>query len=316
MQSYNHFTLEERERLWELKKEGNSLRAISRKLGRNVSSISREIKRNSNKNKTYHPWRACIQYILRRRKCRRRYRLTIDENLNKWVTEGLSKCWPPETIAAVWNLDLEHTTVSHSTIYAALYQKRLSGYNPKTHLRRRGRRRNSHNSATIKPEHSIHDRPKIVDERGRIGDWEGDTIYGSPGKGLLVTCVDRKSRYLSAALLASREKTETANTMIEALNSFQVESITLDNGSEFADFRRVESELKTTVYFADPHAPWQRPTNEYTNGMLRYFFPKGTDFLKVSAQEVKDVLSLINNRPRKCLGWLSPEEIMFSKCCT
>jgi IS30 family transposase len=104
--------------------------------------------------------------------------------------------------------------------------------------------------------------------------------------------------------------------MIEALKGFQVDSITLDNGSEFADFRRVEKELKTTVYFADPHAPWQRPTNENTNGLLRFFFPKGTDFLKVSAQEVKDVLSLINNRPRKCLGWLSPAEIMFSKCCT
>lgn len=316
MQSYHHFTLEERERLWELRQEGNSYHSISRKMGRNVSSISREINRNSNKDKTYHPWRACIQYILRRRKCKRRYRLTIDLDLYEWVTECLSKYWPPETIAAVWNLNLEHTTVSHSTIYAALYQKRLSGFSSKTHLRRRGRRRNSHNSATIKPEHSIHDRPKIIDERGRIGDWEGDTMYGSPGKGLLETCTDRKSRYLSAALLKTREKTETANMMVAALNSFQVQSITLDNGSEFADFKRVEEELKTTVYFADPHAPWQRPTNENTNGLLRFFFPKGIDFLKVSDQEVNDVLSLINNRPRKCLGWLSPAEIMFAKCCT
>ena len=144
---------------------------------------------------------------------------------------------------------------------------------------------------------------------------EGDTVYGAIGKGLLVTCVDRKTRYLAASLLDARSTSLTRQAVQKALQGLPVTSVSLDNGSEFADFKGMEQDLNTKVYFADRHAPWQRGSNENINGLVRFFFPKGTDFHKITEDMLNYVLDLINRRPRKCLGWLSPADF-FSKCCT
>lgn len=133
------------------------------------------------------------------------------------------------------------------------------------------------------------------------------------GKGLPVTLVDRKSRFLRAALLPKREAVLTRETIVKMLKPYPVESISLDNGSEFADFRMLEEELKTEVYFAEPHKPWQRGTNENTNDMLRFFFPKGFDFRTITQEDVDFVVDLLNNRPRKCLGWRTPAEVFSLK---
>jgi IS30 family transposase len=155
-----------------------------------------------------------------------------------------------------------------------------------------------------------------VETRSRFGDLEGDTVSGAIGKGCVVTLVDRKSRMLYAAISPSRDSGLIADTFYRALHGTKVNSITLDRGSEFAKFPEIEKNLDTIVYFADPHSPWQRPSNENINGLLRFFYPKGTDFTSVSEDDFQNVLSLINNRPRKCLGWLSPIEFFSSKCCT
>lgn len=147
--------------------------------------------------------------------------------------------------------------------------------------------------------------------RRRIGDWEGDTVYGGVGKGLLVTLVDRKSRLLCAALLESRDALQTKSALLQALRGCPVRSISLDNGSEFAEFHAMEHELNAPVYFAEPHKPWQRGTNENTNGILRFYFPKGCDFRKATQDEVDAVARQINARPRKCLGWRKPVEVLF-----
>lgn len=315
MRSYTHFTLLERETLQELYKEGKSIRYIARILDRSPSSVSRELLRNKNKNGSYHPWRATILYILRRRTCVRPCRLVSDKPLFEWVCEGFENYWSPEIIAERWKLLNKDNKLSHSTIYRALRNKLLPRYTPKTHLRRHGRYKNIHNSKTIQPEHLIREWPIEIVNRERLGDWEGDTVYGGIGKGLLFTCVDRKSRYFAASLIHSRTVENTNAAILRAMSGQIVNSLSLDNGSEFAGFKSLEKYLNTTVYFADPHSPWQRGSNENINNLVRFFFPKGVNFHAVTQEALDKVISLINNRPRKCLGWLSPIEFL-SRCCT
>uniref|UniRef100_S0DGK3 Putative transposase n=1 Tax=termite gut metagenome TaxID=433724 RepID=S0DGK3_9ZZZZ len=195
-------------------------------------------------------------------------------------------------------------------------QKRLPGYSERKHLRRRGilKYRRGDNRP-IHPERTIHERPELIDTRVRIGDWEGDTVLGGPGKGGLVTAIKRRSRYLEMGLIANKEASTAEQVMCNMLaGTVPVLSVTLDNGSEFANFRQIEQTLEAPIYFADPHSPWQRESNENVNGLIRFFFPKGTDFRAVSHEQVERVLHLINHRPRKCLGWLFPIE--FLNCCS
>jgi IS30 family transposase len=229
----------------------------------------------------------------------------------------MDKYWSPEIIVARWKLSHPNSKLSHSTIYRALKTKLIIGYSPKTHLRRRGKRKydKSANTNSIQPEHLIREWGENIQNRTELGHWEGDTLYGGVGKGLLVTCVDRRSRYLVGALLKNRERILTKTAVVKALQGHKVASLSLDNGAEFSAFKQIEQELNTIVYFADPHAPWQRGSNENTNGLLRFFFPKGYNFHQLTQESLDYVLALINNRPRKCLGWLSPVEFL-RKCCT
>lgn len=314
MQSYSHFTLNERVNIQEFKKEGKSIRYIARMLGRSPSSISRELARNQNKGGTYNHWRATVLYIIRRRKCRRTYRLEADKELYNWVCNGLDNYWSPEIIVQRWKLENPSGKLSHSTIYSAIKNARLTGYTPRFHLRRRGKMKNRR-GYRLQPEHLIRDWPDKIKNRSRTGDWEGDTIYGAINKGCLLTLVDRKTRFLEASLLTERKADATRDAIVSALESHQINSLSFDNGSEFARFKELEERLNTTVYFADPHSPWQRGSNENINGLIRFFFPRGTNFHKVTQDELNEVLSLINNRPRKCLGWLSPIEFIRA-CCT
>ena len=322
--SYTHFTLEERKFLQQLLAEGYSFRKIADFLGRNVSSVSREVNRNrskyppkkkSNNRFRYHAWRAQTLAIIRRRE-HKHYRLYPDTTEWEYIIEKLNLFWSPEQICYRWLLDNPNAKCfSTSTIYRYIKANRFQNISSKTHLRRRGKlmlpRSSCYNS--IQPERIIPNWPDEIRNRSRIGDWEGDTVYGGVGKGLLVTQVDRKSRYLCAALLPRREAELTRKTIVKMLAQLPVKSISLDNGSEFADFRNLENSLHAQVYFAEPHKPWQRGTNENTNDILRFFFPKGFDFRSITQEDVDVVVDLINNRPRKCLNWHTPSEIFFGK---
>ena len=317
MQSYTHFTLEERESLSKLLDQGIGNNKIAKILGRNKSSVSREINRNKNKNGTYQQTSATISYIKRRKKCRKKFRLE-SEDLRQFVIEKLKAYWSPEQIVARWKKANPKSKLSAATIYTSVRNKRLSSeISPKTHLRRRGKRKSGTlNKPTIKPLHTIHDRPEEANNRLRLGDVEGDTLSGAIGKGAVLTMVDRKSRILYARLLKSRDSSLTKRAITETIESKDLKSITLDRGSEFAKFQEIEDENKIPIYFCDPHSPWQRGTNENTNDILRFFFPKGTNFHEVTEEELQEIVTLINNRPRKCLNWLSPLEFLTAKCCT
>lgn len=320
MKSYKHFTLDERKFLQQLLAEGYSFRKIADFLGRNVSSVSREVNRNrskyppkkpSNNPFRYHAWRAQTLATIRRRE-NKHFRLCSGTEEWDYIVEKLNLYWSPEQICERWKLDYpERPSFCVSTIYRYIKAKKFDGITRKTHLRRRGKlvlpRSSNYNS--IQPDRIIPNWPDIIKTRSRIGDWEGDTVYGGVGKGFLVTQVDRKSRYLCAALLSKREALLTRKTIVKMMDGLPVKSISLDNGSEFADFHELEKELQTQVYFAEPHKPWQRGTNENTNDILRFFFPKGFDFHSIEQDDVDFVVNLINNRPRKCLGWKTPAEV-------
>ncbi|MEG2116844.1 MAG: IS30 family transposase [Clostridia bacterium] len=321
MKPYTHFTLDERICLQNSLEIGCSLREIAIKLNRNVSSVSREVKRNRSVQKNhYNSWRATSLYIYRRRKCVRHFLIQPNTELYDYVFDNLSQFWTPEIIAKRGKLD--GFNVSPSTIYNALYRDVFVGLTPKSTLRRRGKRRCGARSrlGTITPDHVIGERPIEANLRSRLGDLEGDTVYGGIAKGCLLTLIDRKTRLLIAVVCPNRTK-ETIEKAFkiargEIVKYMEMKTITLDNGSEFAAHRQIAKDTNTTVYFADPHSPWQRGSNENINDVLRFFYPKGTNFLKVTQEELNQVVSLINNRPRKCLDYLSPLEFISQKCCT
>ena len=317
--SYTHFTLNERKYLQQLLSEGKTFQKIGEILGRSPSSISREVNRNKSKyqphkkcdNKyRYNHWRAQNLYIRRRREQQRQ---ALKPGTTEWnyIVERLEKFWPPETICSRWHEEFpERKPLCVSTIYRYIKMKKFPKITPKQHLRRRGKRIQTRNANynTIQPDRIIPEWPSMIRNRERIGDWEGDTVYGGVGKGLLVTLVDRKSRRLKMGLLANRTAEGTRLVIEKLLKGLPVESISLDNGSEFSEFRKLEQDLHTLVYFAEPHKPWQRGTKENTNDIVRFFFPKGFDFRTVTDEDVQYVEDLINNRPRKCLGWKTPNE--------
>ena len=312
--SYKHFTLEEREYLQLLLEKSYGVRKAAQALGRDPSSVSREIRRNKS-SKGYNHWRAHSLSIERRRKSHPMKRLAENSELGAYVREKLNLFWSPECIAEMWSRSHPDDRVGFITIYRWLKKGKLEGFSRKTHLRRRGKKIQTRkaNYNTIHPDRLISEWPEEIKKRVRPGDWEGDTVYGGTGKGFIVTLVDRESRFLCSALIKSRSPRETKESIIKALKGKKVSSLSLDNGSEFSLFRELEKELKAPVYFAKPHAPWQRGSNENMNGLLRFFFPKGCDFLSCTEEELQTVVDLVNNRPRKCLGWKTPAQVFFSQ---
>ena len=319
--SYTHFTLEERKYLQQLLSEGYSFRKIAGILERSPSTISREVNRNKAKYKPhrkpdnkywYNHWHAYKCYIRRRRE---QVRAALHPETKEWdyIVGGLQQYWSPETICGRWHEEFpERKPLSVSTIYRYIKLGKFQGITVKQHLRRRGKFMLPRNACynSIQPDRIIPEWPDEIRNRIRIGDWEGDTVYGGVGKGLLVSLVDRKSRYLRIGFLAKRSATDTRLVIKKLLHGLPVKSVSLDNGSEFSEFRKLEEQLHTLVYFAEPHKPWQRGTNENTNDIIRFFFPKGFDFRAITDRDIQIVEDLINNRPRKCLGWKTPAEVL------
>ena len=322
--SYTHFTLKERKYLQQLLSEGYSFRKIAAILERSPSTISREVNRNRAQYKPhykpdnkywYNHWRAQNLYIRRRRE-QERQALKPGTPVWNYIVAALQVYWSPETISNRWREFFPTAKpICASTIYRYISAGKFPNISKKENLRRRGKRYQTRNANynTIHPDRIIPEWPEEILHRLRVGDWEGDTVYGGVGKGGLVSCVDRRTRLLRIRRILSRNATETRLALEKALEGLPVKSINLDNGSEFSEFRKLEENLNALVYFAEPHKPWQRGTNENTNDIIRFFFPKGTDFRTVTDEKVQFVEDLINNRPRKCLGWKTPNEF-FAEC--
>jgi IS30 family transposase len=208
--------------------------------------------------------------------------------------------------------------VCHETIYQWLYlDARQGGHHYKNlirHHKKRRKQRRSGKRSTIIDRVSIHDRPKIVEDKSRFGDWESDSVLGGKGLGALATHVERKSRFLVVAKLRNRTSKEFMDATIEAfkpINPMHIKTFTTDNGTEFAHFKRLEIATNSHVYFADPYSSWQRGLNENTNGLLRRYFPKGCNFHDISDSLIQEVVDKLNHRPRKCLNYRTPYEVFL-----
>jgi transposase, IS30 family len=318
--SYTHFTPVERGKIELLYQQGLTFTAIADRMGRHRTSISREIRRNR-KASGYCAQGAQQLYHQRRVPCRPRGRLAYGP-LRDYVGEKIAlDKWSPELVAGTVALKYAQNPrmrVCHETIYRAIYANShqldyllefLTQARPKRRKRGQGKNRRGpliHNRV------SISQRPACVDERKEIGHWEGDLVVGSNQDGFVLTLVERSSRLLLAQRTYSKRAQEVAQAAIEAMLDYPVswvKSITFDNGSEFCAHKSISEALNVTIYFADPYSAYQRGSNEQVNGLLRRYLPKGTSFATLSDQQLQTIVEEINNRPRKCLGYRTPNEI-------
>ena len=310
--SYTHFTIEERCCLREYYKKGYSYRKIAKLLGRNVSSVSRELRRNCTHMydiPSYYPHTAQKKSKLRRSFCHRG--MFWSEELIKYIEEKLLATWSPEQIA---NAPSPFEKMpSARTIYRWLYDRYLLNGNLKV-LRRKGK--TQHNQETrgkFNLGKSIRKRDKSVYKRKEAGHWEADTVVSGQGKSktCFATLAERKTRLYLAMKIPNRKADTMAAaiiTMLSGIPSELVKTITCDRGSEFASWQTIEEKLGCQVYFADPYCAWQKGTNENSNGLLREFYPKGRNLSRVSPKTLLRNLALINARPRKCLNYISAQD--------
>jgi IS30 family transposase len=310
----NHLTFQERQFLYRLKRKGKTNPEIAELMGRDRSTIHRELKRNMGQ-RGYRPKQA--QRLAEERRLASRRPHKMDEpDVHQYVQDRLEKCWSPEQIAGRVQCDYPRAParwLSRQTIYDWIESRAPEWQRL---LRRGGRPPEKRGKLTDCVR--IDGRPDVINRRRRYGDWEGDTIVGKSRHSALVTLVERKSGYVRIGRVDSMKSDRTmrvAKRRMKDLPSALRRSMTFDNGKEFAEHRRLTRELGLDVYFADPYASWQRGTNENMNGLLRQFFPKGTDFTQISHRKVACVEQLINERPRKRLGYRTPAEILAPRIC-
>ena len=322
MNCYNHFTIEERCCLREYYVKGKSYREIAKLLGRNVSSVSRELRRNCTFYRDiprYYPYTAQKKSNLRN--SYRHRGIFWSKQVLAYIEEKLSLTWSPEQIS---NTPCEFKLPSFKTIYRWLYEGYICKGNVNV-LRKKGKtRKRLGNGGRFTTGKSIRKRDKSVYKRKEFGHWEVDTVVSGRGKtkACFATIAERKTRYYIAIKLPNRTGEEMAKALISELSKLPkgaVKTITCDRGSEFSEWREIENRLNCNMYFADPYCAWQKGTNENLNGLLREFYPKGKNLERVSEKTLKKNLALINARPKKVLNFQKPIDLFnenLKKCCT
>lgn len=306
-----HLTLVERKVLYRLKKAGKSKQQIAELMGRHPSTIGRELKRNTGR-RGYRPQQAQRLAEARRQASRRPAKLE-DPPVCDDVEQKLMQLWSPDQIAGRLRAKFPRQPrrwVSRQTIYNWI-NRRAAHW--KTYLRRGGRP--VERRGKLRDIVRIDGRPEVINRRCRYGDWEGDTIIGHGRRSALVTLVERKSGYARIGRADDLTAATTARVTRRRMHDLPAawrRSLTFDNGKEFAEHDWMARQLGVDIYFARPYRSWQRGTNENTNGLLRQFFPKGTDFTRISHQAVARAETLLNERPRKRLGYQTPAEV-FAK---
>jgi len=311
--NYRHITEEER---YHIKRQiglGWSLRQIARGMGRSASTISRELRRNAGQ-KGYRPRQANALAAARSANCRNARR--IPDSTWQRVIPLLKEDWSPEQVAG--RLGSEGLLISHESIYRRVYADKAGRGDLWRHLRCQKKRRKRYASGRdrrgqIRNRRSIDQRPSVVDQKGRLGDWEGDTIIGAARKGAIVSMAERRTQYVVLEKVVTRESKRVTDATIMGLHPLAavVESITLDNGKEFAEHEIVSDALKADIFFAHPYASYERGLNEQINGLVRQYFPKGTSFDTITRSMLKRVQDKLNDRPRKSLGFKTPREAML-----
>jgi IS30 family transposase len=309
-----HLTPEERDEVSRLYCQGVSKQQIAKRLGRAMTTITREFKRNSITHRFSGRREYCAisaQRLSEERRHQPRIKKMQRPEIRGYVEEHLEQYWSPDQIAGRMKVDFSddpRRRISHETIYRFIrehdHPRRWQRYLRRFNVKKR-RKKPAPGSAAIA------NRPPVIESRERIGDWEGDTIVGAGRSGGFVSLVERKTGYTLLAKVDNLKSATVNKPIIRRLKRLapsQRKSITFDNGSEFAGHQQLIRSLQVDVYFADPYSPWQRGTNENTNGLVRQFFPKGTNFRDVSHEALSHTQTLLNERPRKRLGYQTPKE--------
>lgn len=322
---YTHLTKETRIKFSALLMAGLSLRAVARILGFHHSTLSRELRRNPPARaewSRYHPGDAHRTAVARRLVANQRFRKILPgSTLERLIVEKITIWrWGPEQVAGWLKADRRRRRVCCQTIYDWLYS-RARHLLEFLHCRKGKYRRTRENTlrkqqrAVLAAPRHISNRPAVAASRGRYGDWEGDTVHGKGHSGYIATFVERRSGYLVAALISKREFgsaafAATAQHCFARVAPRYRRTLTLDNGPEMKLPEVIERTTNMTVYFATPYHSWERGSNENTNGLLRYFFPKQSSFAALTQEDVDQAVHLLNTRPRKRLGYRSPAEML------
>jgi len=313
MRTYTQLTQEQRYQISALLKMGHNRTEIAAVIGAHKSTVSRELRRNRGQ-RGYRPKQAQQMASSRRKKAKPR----IQEDSWSLIESKLCQDWSPEQISSwLWqNTDIQ---VSHERIYQHILADKHAGGKLYKHLRCQKKRRKRYGSndrrGKLPNRVSIEQRPEIVDQRQRIGDWEVDTIIGKRHHQAIVTLTERKSRLALLCKVERRTADLVSDAVIKLLLPIADRShtITGDNGKEFADHERIAQELGIDFFFAHPYAAWERGTNENMNGLVRQYIPKKRDLSSVDDMELLSIMNKLNHRPRKCLGFKSPFEVFFNQ---
>jgi IS30 family transposase len=320
MREYRQLTEEDRIEIYAMKQAGKKQNEIAFRLAVHPSTISRELVRNTGL-RSYRPKQAQQKTLHRRFTARKAVKMTL-ETID-YIECKLRQEHSPEQIAERMKLDTDWhgPSVSHERIYQHIWRDKAGGGRIYKHLRiggtkQRRKRRNSRDMrGMIKNRVGIEARPAIVERKIRIGDWEGDTVVGKNHQGALVTLVDRKSK-LTLIGKVDRYTAEAVEQAIIGLMEWLPRrhyTLTVDNGKEFSNHESVAATLQIKVYFADPYSAWQRGLNENTNGLIRQYVPKGSDIRTTTNKQIEHIMNRLNNRPRKSLGFLTPNEVFYER---
>lgn len=324
--SYTHLNADDRLKLEAWKEAGLSHGEIARRLGCHRSTVGRELERNGEPRSRWYDGKKAEKLSRTRRKEANHdthAKLLAGSELALFVEEKLRDHWSPEQIAG--RLKREGSaTVSHERIYEWIYHERKDLIRFLRHSKkRRYRRRNGTKQREIRREEAkkkrIDTRPKEIEKRKELGHWEGDTIVGKEKTQRILTHVERKSRFTCADKIERATAESIHQTSVQRLKRFpkrKRKTSTYDNGIEFSNHEKTERAAQVTIFFAYPYHSWERGTNENTNGLLREFFPKGSPFKDVTQHDVDRAVHFLNTRPRKCLRYLTPEEVFYERGCT
>lgn len=306
---YRQLTYEERCQIHALKTRGDSNRQIAKQLNRDRRTIDREFKRNSGERGYRHQQaqRKAVKRLHQPKPHLLKFTLALRQLVKDKLTE---EQWSPEQISGWLNRE-GLARVSHERIYQFIWSNKAVGGDLYTHLRRKAKKYQKRingrtNRGRIIGRVDISERPAIVETRSRTGDWEADTIVGLGHRSAIVSLVERKTRYTKLIKVGQSTAHAVKTAITFALSGFKVHTITFDNGKEFAQHLDIAAALETETFFAKPYHSWERGLNENTNGLVRQYFPKKTDFAIITDADVARVENLLNNRPRKCLGYNTP----------
>jgi len=309
--NYTQLTQEQRYHISALQKAGHPQINIAGIVGVHKSTISREIARNSGE-RGYRPKQA-HEFATEKRHNAEKH-ITFTPELQEMVTQKIMLDWSPEQISGYFELHVIGS-ISHERIYQFLLADKKSGGTLHTHLRHSGKKRKKRYGAKdrrgqIKNRVSIDERPKVVDKKERIGDWEGDTIIGAQQQKAIVTLVDRASKIVRIGRVATKHSDVVSEIIIGLLRPMKrlTHTVTFDNGKEFSGHKKIAKSLNADVYFAHPYSSWERGLNENTNGLIRQYIKKGSSFEGVTEKRIAFIEDRLNNRPRKSLGYYTPNE--------